>query len=104
VALVDNISHTGRVLLVTGQSVSSTEMAAGFLFFKGSAANVRRSPETPANEYLPNFEMILRVTEVNQIGDSADRWRREKFIREFVCIAVGRAERYRAEIAWMARV
>jgi hypothetical protein len=72
IALVDNVSRNGQVLLVAGQSVSATEMSAGFLFHRDSAAKVRRILSLSGSEPLPNLEMMLRVTEVNQVGNNVE--------------------------------
>jgi hypothetical protein len=72
VTLTDNVSHSGRVLLVAGQSLSATEMAADFLVRSESANRVRRTLGLAAGSDLPNLEMVLRVTEVNQVGDSVE--------------------------------
>jgi hypothetical protein len=70
VTLLDSTSHNGRVLLVAGQSVSATELATDFLFHRDSAAKTRRLLGVSEGGALPNLEMILRVTEMNQIGES----------------------------------
>jgi hypothetical protein len=70
VMLLDNTSHNGRVLLVAGQSVSATELATDFLFHLESAAKTRRMLGVSKGGALPNLEMMLRVTEMNQIGES----------------------------------
>jgi hypothetical protein len=70
VTLLDSTSHNGRVLLVAGQSVSATELATDFLFHQESAAKTRRLLGVPDGGALPNLEMMLRVTEMNQIGES----------------------------------
>jgi len=66
------MSHTGRVLLVAGQSVSATELAADFLFRPDSGAETSKMLGLPAGGRLPNLEMILRVTEANQVGESVE--------------------------------
>jgi hypothetical protein len=70
VTLLENVSHSGRVLLVAGQSVSATELAGEFLFHDESVDKTRRMLGLSANSPLPDLEMILRVTEMNQVGDS----------------------------------
>ena len=72
ITLVENMSRTGRVLLVAGQSVSATELAADFLFHPESSAKTRRMLSLPSSGRLPDLEMILRVSEVNQIGDGVE--------------------------------
>jgi hypothetical protein len=70
VALVENNAHTGRVLLVAGQSTSATEWAGEFLLRSDSVAKALRMLGLPENSPLPDLEMILRITEVNEVGDS----------------------------------
>ena len=72
ITLVDNMSHTGRVLLVAGQSVSATELAADFLFHPDSGVRTAGMLGLPAGGPLPNLEMILRVTEANQVGENVE--------------------------------
>jgi len=72
VSLLDNISHTGKVLLVGGQSVSATDMAADFLFHQGSGPRLWQMLRLPKGAPLPNLEMILRVTEANQVGEGVE--------------------------------
>ena len=72
VHLLENTAHSGRVLLVAGQSMSATELAGEFLLRNDSTAQVRRMTGLSANERLPALEMVLRVSEQNEIGDSVD--------------------------------
>jgi hypothetical protein len=72
ISLVGNLSHSGRVLLVAGQSMSATELAGEFLLRDESAAKVRQVLGVSGSKPLPNLEMVLRVTEVNQVGDSVE--------------------------------
>jgi hypothetical protein len=72
VSLTNNVTRTGRVVLIAGQSLSATEMAGEFLFRKDSVARIRRALRLSGGSPLPNLEMVLRVTEVNQVGDSVD--------------------------------
>jgi hypothetical protein len=69
---LENTTRTGRVLLVAGESMSATEMAGEFLMRSDSAAQVRRILGLSKDSPLPDLEMILRVTEQNEIGDSAE--------------------------------
>jgi hypothetical protein len=72
VSLVENAAHSGRVLLVAGQSMSATEMAGELLLRDDSARQVRQRLGLPANAPLPELEMVLRISEQNEIGDSVD--------------------------------
>jgi hypothetical protein len=65
-----NTAHSGRVLLVAGTSMSSTEMAGEYLLHPEAVASVARLLGVPAAGPLPDCEMLLRITEVNEIGDS----------------------------------
>jgi hypothetical protein len=68
--LVSNLNHTGRALLVAGTSMSSTELAGEFLVDNKSLNSVRRMLNLPVGASLPEFEMVLRVTELNETGNS----------------------------------
>lgn len=72
VTLVENSFHTGRVLLVAGQSLSATELAGEYLFQAELTAKIRERLGLQPRDPLPNLEMILRVTELNQVGDSVE--------------------------------
>jgi hypothetical protein len=72
VTLVHNAGQTSRVLLVAGQSMSATEMAGELLLRDGSAAQARRMLKLRSGDPLPDLEMILRVTEQNEVGDSVE--------------------------------
>jgi hypothetical protein len=72
VSLVDNTGRTGRVLLVAGQSMSATEMAAEMMLRDDSAALFRRSLRLAAGSAIPPFEAVVRISEQNEIGDSVD--------------------------------
>lgn len=81
VSLVQNVTHSGRVLWVAGQSVSATELAGEFLSNGESVGKVRTMLGLSANSPLPDLEMILRVTEVNNVGDSVQLVACRKFPR-----------------------
>jgi hypothetical protein len=68
VRLVENLTRSGRVLLVEGQSMSATEMAGGLLLRDDSAAQLRRLLALPPGVALPDLEMVLEVSEQNEIG------------------------------------
>lgn len=72
VVLTDNLTQTGRVLLVEGQSMSATEMAGQFLLRDGAAAHIRRLLSLPSGGPLPNLEMVLKVAEQNETGEQVD--------------------------------
>lgn len=70
VAVLENTARTARVMLVAGLSMSATEMAGQFLLQDDSVSITRRMLGVPLSSPLPDFEMVLRVTELNEIGDS----------------------------------
>ncbi len=72
VYLLENTAHSGRVLLVAGQSMSATEMAGELLLRNDSTEHVRRMLGLPPTERIPDLEMVLRVSEQNEIGDSVE--------------------------------
>jgi len=82
VTLLENVAHSGRVLLVAGQSVSATELAGEFLFHDESVDKTRRMLGLSANSPLPDLEMILRVTEMNQVGDSVQLVACRRLVRD----------------------
>jgi hypothetical protein len=72
VSLVENSFHTGRAILVAGQSLSATDMATEFLFQGELLSEVRRRLGLPLTGPLPALEMVLRVTELNETGESVE--------------------------------
>jgi hypothetical protein len=70
VSLVENNSRTGRALLLAGQTTSATELAGDFLLRSDAVATAFRMLGLPASSRLPDLEMVLRVTEANDVGDS----------------------------------
>ncbi len=72
VYLVENLARAGRVFLVAGQSMSATEMAGELLLRDDSAAKVRKMLALPASGPLPDLEMVLQVSEQNEIGNRAE--------------------------------
>jgi hypothetical protein len=72
VSLLENSAHSGRVLLVAGQSMSATEMAGEMLLRNDSTAQIERMLGLPVNGRLPDLEMVLRVSEQNEIGDAVE--------------------------------
>jgi hypothetical protein len=72
VYLVENLARTGRVILVAGQSMSATEMAGEVLLRDDSAAKVRKMLALPASRPLPDLEMVLQISEQNEIGNRAE--------------------------------
>lgn len=69
VTLLENTGHSGRVLLVAGQSMSATEMAGELLLRDGTASQVRQMLGLRPGSPLPPLEMVLRVSEQNEVGD-----------------------------------
>jgi len=72
VSFVENLTRTGRVLLVEGQSMSATEMAGEFLLRGESLAKVRSVLSLSPGQSIPDIEMIVRVTEQNEVGERAE--------------------------------
>ena len=72
VYLLENTAHSGRVLVVAGQSMSATEMSGELLLRNDSTAQIRRMLGLPSGTELPDLEMVLRVSEQNEIGDSVE--------------------------------
>jgi hypothetical protein len=70
VSVLENTARTARVMLVAGLSMSATEMAGQFLLQDDSVSITRSMLGLPRGSPLPDFEMILRVTELNEIGNS----------------------------------
>lgn len=72
VTLVDNLTKSGRVLLVEGQSMSATEMAGQFLLRQDSGERIRKLLSLGSTNPLPELEMVLKVSEQNEIGDQVE--------------------------------
>lgn len=72
VSVLENAAHSGRVILVAGQSMSATEMSGEFLLHDDATALVRQMLNLPDKAPLPDMEMMLRVSEQNEIGDSVN--------------------------------
>jgi hypothetical protein len=72
VSVLENTARTAHVILVAGLSMSATEMAGDFVLQEESVSKTRRALRLPPGSPLPDFEMILRVTEFNEIGNSAE--------------------------------
>jgi hypothetical protein len=70
--LVQNTTHKGRVLIVAGQSMASTELGAEFILQKSLLAKVLNQLRLRAGDALPDLEMMVRVSELNEIGDNVD--------------------------------
>jgi hypothetical protein len=81
VYLVENLARTGRVLLVAGQSMSATEMAGEVLLRDDSASKVRKMLALPASGPLPDLEMVLQVSEQNEIGERVELVSARKIVR-----------------------
>ncbi len=80
---MENLARTGRVLLVAGQSMSATEMAGEVLLRDDSAAKVRKILALSASAPLPDLEMVLQVSEQNEIGARAELVSARKIARHF---------------------
>ena len=52
--------------------MSATEMAGEVLLRDDSAARVRKMLALPASGPLPDLEMVLQVSEQNEIGERAE--------------------------------
>ena len=72
VSLLENLTRTGRVLLVAGQSMSATEMAGEYLLREESLGRVRSLLSLSSRAPLPDLEMILQVSEQNETGDRVE--------------------------------
>jgi hypothetical protein len=72
VYLLENLARTGRVLLAAGQSVSATEMAGEFLLRDDSAAKIRAMAGLPLRGTFPEMEMVMQVSEQNEIGNRVE--------------------------------
>src|SRR5207244_7476418 len=58
VSLLENAAHSGRVMLVAGQSMSATEMSGEYLLRDDSALQVLQMLGLPGRTPLPDLEMI----------------------------------------------
>jgi hypothetical protein len=72
VCLLENTGHSGRVLLVAGVSMSATEMAGEFLLRPESLSRIAHLLGVSASGPVPNCELLLRVSEVNETGDGVE--------------------------------
>jgi hypothetical protein len=72
IRLCENASHTARALLVAGGSMSSTEMAGEYLLRPEAVAGAARMLGVPAGARLPECELLLRVTEFNEVGEGVE--------------------------------
>jgi hypothetical protein len=70
--LVQNSAHKGRVLIIAGQSMASTELGAEFVLQKSSLAKILDKLRLPADGPLPDLEMMVGVTELNEVGDHVE--------------------------------
>jgi hypothetical protein len=52
--------------------MSATEMSGELLLRNDSAAQIRRMLGLPSSGQLPDLEMVVRVSEQNEIGDSVE--------------------------------
>jgi hypothetical protein len=72
IRLCENASHTARVLLVAGVSMSSTEMAGEYLLRPEAVAGAARMLGVPVGARVPECELLLRVTEFNEVGEGVE--------------------------------
>ncbi len=61
VAMIGNLSHSGRVLLVGGVTQPDTEAAGEFVLAPGSATTLAEALGVPDISHAPGFEVILRT-------------------------------------------
>ena len=61
--------------------MSATEMAGEMLLRNDSAEQIRRMMCLPSGSRLPDLEMVLRVSEQNEIGDSVELVACRKVVR-----------------------
>ena len=78
IALVNNLSGSGTVLLIAGISFEGTEGAGEFLLRPESLAEVRRVLAVSAADPLPPFELVLssQATEGTAYSSKIVAWRR----------------------------
>lgn len=65
IALVPNLTNTGRVLLVAGITMPATEAAADFLLKSSSTQKLQSLLGIHKTVLAPNFELLLETTAVN---------------------------------------
>ena len=71
VALISNLTNTGRVLLVAGISMEATEAAAGFLLNPSSNEEMLKILGTVTSAQVPDFELLLETTALEGAPNSA---------------------------------
>jgi hypothetical protein len=71
VALVSNLTNTGRVLLVAGISMEATEAAAGFLLNPSSSQELLNILGAANPGHAPDFELLLETMALEGAPNSA---------------------------------
>lgn len=71
VALVSNLTHTGRVLLIAGLDMESTEAAADFLLNPSFTQEILHVLGTGNPTRIPNFELLLETSSLVGTPNSA---------------------------------
>ncbi|HVB29856.1 MAG TPA: hypothetical protein VNG91_08615 [Terriglobia bacterium] len=71
IALLPNLTHTGRVLLIAGISMEATEAAAGFLLNPSSSQEVLHVLGTTNTAHIPDFELLLETSALEGTPNSA---------------------------------
>lgn len=70
VALVSNLTKTGRVLLVAGITMEATEAAAGFLLNPSSSRQLLQILGNPKPALTPDFEVLLETSALDGTPNS----------------------------------
>jgi hypothetical protein len=71
IALLPNLTNTGRVLLVAGITMEATEAAAGFLLNPSSSQEVLETLGVPSATDIPDFELLLETRALEGTPNSA---------------------------------
>ncbi len=71
IALVPNLTETGRILLIAGTSMESTESAANFCLDTQSSKALLAALRTTDPAKLPYFEALLQTNEASGTGLNA---------------------------------
>lgn len=71
IALVSNLTNTGRVLLVAGISMEATEAAAGYLLNPSSHKEIMKILSIAAAAHSPDFELLLETMALEGTPNSA---------------------------------
>lgn len=71
VALVQNLTNSGRVLLIEGISMQATEAASDFLLSRTSIKVIPKLLGGSGLGQFPNFELLLKTSSIEDTPDSA---------------------------------